>query len=105
MEINLEEVEKIPEILKSVNELKELILSSGLIKEWYTLEDTWKVKGGCSLSTFKNNRFFQCKGGVPDGLVNGRRVWNKKSVEEWIMITDEKLPEYHQKYKTGAVRK
>lgn len=105
MEINLEEIEKIPEILKSVNELKQLIVKSGLIKEWYTLDETWNVKGGCSLSTFKNTRYFQCKGGIPDGTVNGRRVWNRKSVEEWMNLTDDKLPEYHKKYKTGAIRK
>lgn len=103
MEIRLAEID---ELLKEIRELKAVMVTPSLTKMWYTDEDCWKLKGGGSLSTYRSNRYHQCKGGVPDGYVGGRKVWNKESVLEWLPLTDGALlDEYHVKYKTGATRR
>lgn len=73
--------------------------------EWYNDKDCWELKGGMSLSTYRSNRYYQCKGGIPDAKVGGRKVWNRSSVMEWVKITDNELEEYHKKYKTGATKR
>lgn len=105
MEFQIKELEIIPELEKAIKELKDLVVSGTACKQWWTLEETWNLKGGCSYSTFRNRRYFQCKGGIPDAQVNGRRVWSRESVMEWVKLTDDQLPEYHAKYKTGARRR
>lgn len=102
MELRITELE---DIKSEIKELKELLTKPTLTKEWFTDEDCWNLKGGGTLSTYRSNRFYQCKGGIPDGYVGGRKVWNKKSVEEWLPLTDEDLAEYHAKYKTGATKR
>lgn len=105
--------------IPELNEIKEIVTSlkntfeksdfekkdSEFTKTWYNTEQCWALKGGMALNTFKCNRFYQCKGGIPDGYVGGRKVWSRESVMEWLPLTDDKLPEYHNKYKTGAVKK
>lgn len=107
---------EIPEfglILQEINTLKEIVAADKtkndfeerFPSEWYNDEQCWMKKGGFSLSTYRSNRFLQCKGGIPDNIVGGRNVWSRESVMEWVKIPDEKLPEYHQKYKTGAKKR
>lgn len=91
------EIPEIAEIFKSLEEIKLRLNEPTLEKEWYTAEECWKLKGGGALSTFKTNRKYQCKCGRPDGYVGGRKVWNRKSVIEWLSVTDENLPEYLEK--------
>lgn len=103
MEIRLAEID---ELLKEIRDVKALVLQPSLTKEWYTDEDCWRLKGGGSLATYRSNRYHQCKGGVPDGYVGGRKVWSKASVMEWLPLTDgEQLDAYHAKYRTGASRR
>lgn len=73
--------------------------------QFYNDEECWKAKGGCSLSTYRTNRFYQIKGGIPDGYVGGRKVWSRESLMEWVNLKDDELPAYHEKYKTGAKRR
>ena len=99
---------EIPEFTEIQKQLSELINIVAAEKEerfpaqWYNDEECWKKKGGMSLSTYRSNRFYQCKGGIPDARVGGRKVWSRESVMEWAKITDNELEAYHQKYKTGA---
>ncbi len=106
MEFHIPEIDK---IFVELNEIKEKfnnsVSTNKLCAEWYNDKQCWELKGGMALNTYRNNRFFQCKGGIPDGFVGGRKVWSKKSVEEWLPLTDLELEEYHLKYKTGAKRK
>lgn len=103
MEVQIPEINK---ILQEINGLKEFLKSDKPeISEWLNDEQCWKLKGGMSLSTYRTNRYYQVKGGIPDAYVGGRKVWNKNSVLEWISISDEQLEEYHKKYKTGAKKK
>lgn len=104
---------EIPEfgvILQELDNLKKIVSADKAEKdfearfqsEWYNDEQCWEKKGGCSLSTYRSNRYLQCKGGIPDNKVGGRNVWSRESVMEWVKIPDPELPAYHQKYKTGA---
>lgn len=102
---------QIPEInliLKEIQELKnqlQIQKESEVKQEWYNDEQCWKLKGGMALSTYRSNRYYQIKGGIPDAYVGGRKVWSKASVMEWITLIDEELPDYHKKYKTGAKKR
>lgn len=97
---------EIPEIKTLLNEIS--LLKQEIIKEkkeelpmWLNNEQCWKLKGGMAFNTYKSNRFYQCKGGIPDAKVGGRNVWHRDSVIEWLNIPDSELKEYHIKYKTG----
>jgi len=94
--IILQELEKIKQNLKDSE------YSTEWQAEWYNDESCWLKKGGMALSTYRSNRYYQCKGGIPDAYVGGRKVWSRASVQEWAKLTDDKLEEYHKKYKTGA---
>lgn len=103
MELNIPELAKIPMILCELQEIKcRLAENNGLEKAWYTDEECNRLKGGCTLSTYRKIRYYQCKGGIPDAYISGRKVWSRDSVIEWLSVTDNDLPEYHEKYKTGA---
>jgi hypothetical protein len=68
----------------------------------YNLRQAWETKGGCSWNTFRNKRYFQPKGGHYDGYFGGRGVFFRETIHEWLPLVDGDLPEYHQKYRTGA---
>lgn len=102
------EIPEIKQIVDSLNELKETLSAKkepDVTSEWYNDEQCWKLKGGMALNTYRSNRYYQCKGGIPDAYVGGRKVWNRKSVMEWLPLTDVQLDEYHNKYKTGAKKR
>ena len=103
MELDIPEIST---LITEIRDLKSMInIGTTLTKQWYNDEECWALKGGGTLKTYRSNRFFQCKGGIPDGKVGGRRVWSKESVIEWLSITDDRLDDYHRKYKTGATRR
>lgn len=101
--VTAEEIQRLLNI--QLNELQKLVTHSAEMPEWLNDEQCWKLKGGMALNTYRSNRYYQCKGGIPDGYVGGRKVWNKASVTEWLPLTDDQLPDYHNKYKTGARKK
>ena len=106
---------EIPEfgiILQEISDIKSMVESKAsklyeerFSAEWYNDEKCWELKGGMSLSTYRSNRYFQCKGGIPDAKVGGRNVWYSDSVMEWVRIPDSGLPAYHAKYHTGAKKR
>ena len=98
---NLEKLlNELPDLLKAIQENKKQLES-----KWYDLETCYKLRGGGSFSTFRCNRYYQPKGGIPDAKVQGRIVWSKETVVEWLSLTDKDLPEYHKKYSTGVMKK
>ena len=107
MELTLPELAEIKcelaDIKKDILQLKQGDKAL-LTQKWYTLEACCALKGGGKLNTYKSVRFYQPKGGIPDGYVTGRKVWERSTVAEWLGITDEELPQYHEKYHTGATR-
>jgi len=75
----------------------------GRDQPFYTLRQAWILKGRCcAWNTFEQSSFLQPKGGFPDGTVGGVRVFDNKTVSEWLYLTDQELEAYHRKYKTGA---
>ena len=107
------EIPEFEEIKTQLTELKNLVAADKAEKdfnsmfsaEWYNDQKCWELKGGMSFSTYRSNRYFQCKGGIPDAKVGGRKVWSRESVMEWVKLTDAELPDYHLKYKTGAIKR
>lgn len=98
-------VEKLLEILPLAVELCQRVIAqrdSSLTAKWYDLETCFALRGGGAFSTFRKNRFYQPKGGIPDAKVQGRYVWSKETVQEWLELTDDELEAYHKKYATGA---
>ena len=75
---------------------------SRLSAQWYDLETCYKLRGGGAFSTMKNNRWYQPKGAIPDAYIQGRKVWSRETVAEWLEQTDKTLADYHKKYCTGA---
>jgi hypothetical protein len=104
------DIPEFAEILKEISDIKNMVAADKADKEfnnlfnsqWYNDKQCWELKGGMSLSTYRSNRFYQCKCGVPDAKVGGRNVWSRSSVMEWAKLSDDELPAYHEKYKTGA---
>jgi len=73
---------------------------------FYTLKQAWIIKGCCcAWNTFEQNNYFQPKGGFPDGTIGGVRVFDNKTILEWLYLTDQQMEAYHRKYKTGASAK
>lgn len=102
---------QIPEITQLLEEVHSLTTEIQNLKskskyddlpEWLNDEQCHALKGGCSLNTYRSRRWYQVLGGRPEAIVGGRKVWNKKTVIDWLSVTDDQLGEYHLKNKTGA---
>ncbi len=101
--IILDEISKIKNMVAAEKNKQEI--QGRFTSQWYNDQQCWELKGGMSLSTYRSNRFYQCKGGIPDAYVGGRKVWSRESVIECLKLPDSALPEYHLKYKTGAKKR
>lgn len=99
---NIEKLlEMLPEVVTTFK-IASAIKDYNLTAQWYDLEACYNLRGVGAFSTFKNNRWYQPKGGIPDDIVQGRHAWSRETVAEWLTYTDKTLPEYHKKYCTGA---
>ena len=100
---NIEKLlEMLPEVVTTFRTAS-AIKDYDLTAKWYDLETCYKLRGVGAFSTFKNTRWYQPKGGIPDDYVQGRHAWSRETVAEWLACcTDKLLPEYHKKYCTGA---
>lgn len=106
MKVELPELETIISELTSLKtQLLEKNVDNRLVSAWYNDQQCWELKGGMALSSYRSNRYFQIKGGIPDSYVGGRKVWSRESVQEWLNVTDDQLENYHLKYKTGAKKR
>jgi hypothetical protein len=84
-------------------------LKAGIIKEakydnlpeWLTLEIAASLKGGTTLSNYRNKIFLQPCCGLNYKLQGGRKVWKKENVIEWLSITDDQLKAYAEKWKVS----
>ena len=92
----------LPEAITAFKTAAEIMQNNALTARYYDLETCHKLRGAGSFSTFRNHRWYQPKGGKPDAIVQGRHVWTKETVAEWLTFTDQTLPDYHKKYCTGA---
>lgn len=109
MIVQIEDDGNIAELLKILPEAVSTFRQAAIIKDynltaqWYDLKTCHALRGVGSFLTFKNTRWYQPKGGIPDDIVQGLHSWSRETVAEWLCYcTDKKLPEYHKKYCTGA---
>jgi len=65
-------------------------------KEFYTVEDCAKLKGGAALNTFKTNRFLLPGCGNPKfaSYVGGRLCFPRLIFLRWIRVTDAEYLDY-----------
>ncbi|HOE08811.1 MAG TPA: hypothetical protein PLV89_08030 [Treponemataceae bacterium] len=65
-------------------------------KEFYTVEDCAKLKGGAALNTFKTNRFLLPGCGNPKfaSYVGGRLCFPRSEVMKWLKVTDADYLDY-----------
>lgn len=107
LQITTSEAENLERLLKAIPDFIKAAecKDQELTAKWYDLETCFKLRGGGSFSTFRCNRYYQPKGGIPDAKVQGRNVWSRETVAEWLKLTDKDLPEYHKKYMTGVKAK
>lgn len=100
MDLNIPELDEILDYLQYLKQrMDQYEIENSLTKTWYNVDDCHKLKGGCSLNTFKSNYQLQPKCGIPDGKVGGRKVWHRDTVAEWLNVTDDKIPEYRARFK------
>ena len=105
MEIKFEEIEALSKMLTEAISVFQAAVNAKdntLTAQWYDLPTCYQLRGGGAFNTLKNNRWYQPKGGIPDAIVQGRHVWSRETVAEWVHLTDAMLPDYHKKYCTGA---
>ena len=70
---------------------------------FFNLKQAWIIKGcACAWEGFRRNRYFQPKGGFPDGYHGGKAVFTNETILEWLYLMDEDMEAYNRKYKTGA---
>lgn len=68
------------------------------LPEWVNLELAVEKKGGGSLSTYRTRLYLQPCCGRNSKRIAGRKCWHRDDVLEWLQVTDDKLPEYAQKW-------
>ena len=66
-------------------ELKRLTLEDKRI--WFDLRSACAYKG-CNYNSVKSKKEQQPSGGIADAIINGRRYWNRETIEAWIYQTD-----------------
>jgi len=87
-------------LIRSITELQKTISepdSNQLFeKEFYTVEDAARLKGGASLNTYKGARFLLPGCGNPKyaRYVGGRLCFSRDEVLKWIKVSDENYLEY-----------
>lgn len=86
-------------LIRATDEILKLLLTKSEEtkmdpKEFYTLEETWQMKGGCSLNTLKANPFLRVGCGNPKyaRYIGGRLCFSRSDTLEWANICDG--PEY-----------
>lgn len=99
------ECEELDELKEAVERLVEIAEARPAERMWYTKKEAWALKGGMAWNSFRQIRYFQPKGGIPDKKLNGNFVWSRETIEEWLPLCDEELEAYNEKYATGAKRR
>ena len=86
----LRELEEVQKKLEAVQPQTENV------KEFYTIEDCWRMKGGCALNTLKTNRTLLPGAGCRkySAFVGGRLCFPREEVMRWLKVTDADYLEY-----------
>jgi hypothetical protein len=68
------------------------------LPEWVTLHQAAAVKGGCAFSTYETRWWYQPCCGINSRRVGGRKCWHRDDVIEWLLVSDDMLWEYADKF-------
>lgn len=80
------------ELLEDLRGLLTKVVDEKMPAPWVDLRKACQMKGIAYGSVTSNDRKWrQPKGGVPDGLINGKRYWRPETIREWILQTDKDL--------------
>ena len=90
MTIDLAAIERIPAIEAK---LDQALQSVGTARAWWTLQDAAQLKG-VSWSTLRAKPEYQPRGGRPDAVMHGRRVWRHSTIMAWLEIHDGNREQY-----------
>jgi hypothetical protein len=74
------------------------------LPEWLTLEQCVQLKGGTTLSNYRNKIFLQPCCGLNYKLLGGRKVWKKEDVILWLSVTDDQLKKYAEQWNVSIPR-
>jgi hypothetical protein len=86
------EVPEIELLIKKVESLTEIILSSdSLNQEWYDLETACNLKG-VNKNTLYSKPKYQPNYGKADAIICGKKRWSKETIRAWIRMTDDDIP-------------
>ena len=69
------------------NSTSDIVGNSLSHREWWNLTQICARKG-LSYKSACNRKYLQPNRGIPDGYLNGRKVWHWSTVEEWLLELD-----------------
>lgn len=82
-------------LLRELEEVREMLVErpgseDAMEQEYLTLEQCWRIKGGCSLNTFKANPLLRVGCGNPkySHYIGGRLCFKKQDVLRWKTVED-----------------
>lgn len=93
IELQLAELQK--ELDKQGTLIEELVARQ--IPALCTIEQACKLKGGSDYTSIRRKFWQQPCCGTRFLRCNGRKVWRRQDVLEWLCVTDDTLEEYAQK--------
>jgi hypothetical protein len=68
------------------------------LPEWVNLNKAATLKGGCAFETYKTRWWYQPCCGLKSKRIGGRKCWHRDDVIDWLLISDDKLWEYAEKF-------
>lgn len=90
------QTERVLNELTEVHELLGELAPKKEQREFYTVEECARMKGGASLNTYKTNRFLLPGCGNPQYsvYVGGRLCFPQAEVQRWLSVTDAEYLNY-----------
>lgn len=90
------QTERVLNELSEVHELLGELTPKKEQREFYTVEECARMKGGASLNTYKTNRFLLPGCGNPRYAVyvGGRLCFSQAEVQRWLSVTDAEYLNY-----------
>ena len=100
MKIELSEIDEMKRALEILTEeFQKLSAKVNPLKCWYTLKDACEFKG-VNYNTINNKPRLKPNNGIPDGIVTGKRMWNVKTINKWVLQNDKDLEDEFNKRNT-----
>lgn len=59
-------------------------------KVWFTLKESCFLKS-LNYGSTCNKKYLQPNLGVPDSMIGGVKMWNRNSLLNWVLLSDEQI--------------